>query len=467
MSKPDRLGPVLCVDVGSTFTKAVLVDVATGAVLAGGSVPTTSSTDVLDGVARVRDQVGGQCADRTPSTVLVCSSAGGGLRLAVVGYESLVTAEAGRRVALSAGGTVVHVHSGPLDAAGLTGLTRSRPDVVLLVGGTDGGNAEVLVHNASRLGSARVGRQVPVVLAGNAAAADAARAALGTRPVEVAPNVLPRIGDLAPEGARAAIRDLFLRHVIGGKGLSRGRLDGLRFRDLVRAPTPDAVLDGVKVLAELVGEVLVVDVGGATTDVYSTIDPEEGDHPRREVVAALRHARTVEGDLGMRWGAPGIIRAARAEQLLGQGPVGADGSSRADGAAGPGEEVLTAHADRLAAEPALVPTGPGEWALEERLAALAVRVAVRRHARPAAPGQGGRPLRGVRLVVGSGGVLRHGSPALRRAVLEPVLADHAGGWPVPREARLAVDEGSVLFAAGLLARSHPQAARALVEQAFG
>ena len=103
--------PVVCVDFGSTFTKALLVDLATGAVVAGAEHRTTIDTDVLDGYAACRAAV--QAADpRTADAeVLACSSAGGGLRIAVVGNEELVTAEAGRRVALSSGGKVVAVAS--------------------------------------------------------------------------------------------------------------------------------------------------------------------------------------------------------------------------------------------------------------------------------------------------------------------------------------------------------------------
>src|SRR5215212_3835519 len=327
---------VLCVDVGSTFTKAVLVDLGTGDVLAAASHRTTlpaplpggtPAGDVLQGVDAVR-AAAQERAGRRADDVLACSSAGGGLRIAVVGYERLVTAEAGRRVALSAGGRVVHIGAGPLTAPDVDRLRAARPDVVLLAGGTDGGDAEVLLHNARRLGIARL--PAPVVVAGNAEAAPAAREELERRgrKVVVAPNVLPRIGTLEPSGARAAVREQFLRHVIGGKGLSRGA----RFARLVRAPTPDAVLAGVEVLADTVaaggaggacGDVLVVDVGGATTDVYSVITPPGDDAggglPGREVVAPLWRARTVEGDLGMRWSAPGVVAAAAAEGLLAEG----------------------------------------------------------------------------------------------------------------------------------------------------
>ena len=99
----------LCVDFGSTFTKALLVDLAGGAVLAAAEHPTTMATDVLDGYDACLAELSAADDRAVGAEVLACSSAGGGLRIAVVGNEELVTAEAGRRVALSSGGTVVQV----------------------------------------------------------------------------------------------------------------------------------------------------------------------------------------------------------------------------------------------------------------------------------------------------------------------------------------------------------------------
>ncbi|CCH77921.1 Glutamate mutase, mutL [Nostocoides japonicum T1-X7] len=489
-------GPVLCVDVGSTFTKAVLVDAASGALLDTASHRTTIGTDVMEGYAAVRRALS-QFGE--PSEVLACSSAGGGLRLAVVGYEREVTAHAGERVGLSAGARVVHVAAGPLTPADVRALRASRPDIVLLVGGTDGGNSDILRHNASRLARARLAP--PVVVAGNADAADevaAALAATGRRFV-VTGNVLPRIGVIAPTGARAAIRETFLRHVIGGKGLSRGPA----FGRLVRAATPDAMLTGVQVLASVArSDVLVVDVGGATTDVYSVVDlgsaapsvspgdhgkparaelmssGSPGDHgkpagaelmssgsagdndksaraevaglraPRGDVVGQLREARTVEGDLGMRWNALGVVAAADTERL-----------ALSEGARG--------YAGTVAAEVGHLPTGAEETAYELELATAAAVVAVRRHARPQAPSEGPRPLHDVRLAVGSGGALRHAEPDRAKAVVEAVLTDHPGGWRTPRGATAAVDTAYVLFAVGLLAPDHPDLARGLVSSVVG
>ena len=146
---PEAVEPVealvACVDFGSTFTKAALVDVTTGELVAKASHRTTIDSDVLDGWEACREQLAEVHPAARDAPVLACSSAGGGLRIAVVGNEELVTAEAGRRVALSSGGRVVHVASGGLDEGKVAELRDSRPDVVLLVGGTDGGNAEVLL----------------------------------------------------------------------------------------------------------------------------------------------------------------------------------------------------------------------------------------------------------------------------------------------------------------------------------
>ncbi len=320
-------------------------------------------------------------------------------------------------------------------------VRAARPDVVLLVGGTDGGNADVLLHNATRLARARVA--APVVVAGNADVADEVAAALDAtgRRFVVTANVLPRIGVIAPGAARAAIREVFLAHVIGGKGLSRGP----GFARLVRAATPDAVLRGVEALAATVGgDVLVVDVGGATTDVYSVITPRGEDATLvREVVAPLRHARTVEADLGMRWNAEGVLAAAGRERL-------------------PVEEGVRRYAAHVARTPAHLPRGPEEERAEGELARLAAVVAARRHGRPDTPAASPRPLADVALVLGSGGVLRHGDEARRAYVLDGVTGDHGGGWRVPRAPRTAVDTRYLLFAAGLLAETHPDAAAGLV-----
>ena len=457
--RADHAHHVVCVDFGSTFTKAALVDLTEGRIAASASHPTTIDTDVLDGYDACLASLVAQDARAATAEVLACSSAGGGLRIAVVGNEELVTAEAGRRVALSSGGKVVAVVAAsgraPGDGHYVQVLAEARPDVVLLTGGTDGGNAEVLLSAARALVAARW--RGPVVVAANADARDEVSAILGEVPHVLADNVVPRIGVLAPDSARRAIREVFLAHVIGGKHLS-ARAD---FTAMVRGATPDVVLTGVELLARGLGDeypgagdVVVVDVGGATTDVHSVveIDPDTGYTEgglSREVVASTPVTRTVEGDLGMRWSAGSTVAEA-------------------------GLDDLTEAAAARQADPGFVPASDADRDADEAIARAAVGLALRRHAgrsRVVVSPEGrvvertGQDLREVCLLVGSGGVFRHGRPGVAARVLAGSTGpDFEDGWQLPREARLVVDFDCVLAAAGLLAERHPVAAYRLVRR---
>src|SRR5262245_18169636 len=143
--------------------------------------------------------------------------------------------------------------------------------------------------------------------------------------------------------ARAAIREVFLRHVIGGKHLSRGP----RFASLVRGATPDIVLTAVEMISDVVGgDLAVVDIGGATTDVYSVLHPDPDAPPPADVAGTQWQSRTVEGDLGVRWNATGIVDAAVAERLLEPDNAERDG--------------LRAAAAQRAVDPAMVPATADE-----------------------------------------------------------------------------------------------------------
>ncbi|GAW47744.1 MULTISPECIES: glutamate mutase L [unclassified Nocardioides] len=428
----------VCVDFGSTFTKAALVDLTTGRIVASASHPTTipgsdGRGDVLDGYDACLAELVRQDPRAAGAEVLACSSAGGGLRIAVVGNEELVTAEAGRRVALSSGGKVVSVVA---VASGGDVARLGGPDVVLLTGGTDGGNSEVLLQAARDL--VESGWTGSVVVAGNVEARAEVGAILGDVPHVLADNVVPTIGVLAPESARAAIREVFLAHVIGGKHLSARA----EFTTMVRGATPDVVLTGVELLARGGGDVVVVDVGGATTDVHSVVELDP-DSIGREVVATTRVTRTVEGDLGMRWSAVSTVEAADLPELA--------------------EAARRRHED-----PAYLPEDDAERDADEAIARAAVGLALRRHAgrsKVVVSPEGrvvertGKDLREVDLLVGSGGVLRNGRPGVAERVLAGSTgADVEGGWQLPRRPLVVVDTDYVLAAAGLLAAEHPEAA---------
>lgn len=200
------------------------------------------------------------------------------------------------------------------------------------------------------------------------------------------------------------------------------------------------------VLADVVGDVMVVDIGGATTDVYSALVPQGEDATiERDVVGTLWQARTVEADLGMRWSAAGVVDAAARERI-------------------PLPPGLPAYAAAVSADPSHLPHDPAEVDHDLALARTAALVAARRHGRPHTSAESPRPLTDVGLVIGSGGVLRHSDPQRALEVVRAVTADHPGGWRVPERATVQVDTAYLLFAVGLLAHSRAATARALARR---
>jgi ADP-dependent NAD(P)H-hydrate dehydratase / NAD(P)H-hydrate epimerase len=437
-------GPTVCLDVGSGWVKALGLD-ADGEPI-GCAQHCSTPHDLLEGVIAAATAIGleGPLTPRRASEsdveLLACSSAGGGLRLAVVGQDRLASTEAGYRVARSAGARVAHVEAGLLEPAGVRALRASRPDVVLLVDGVGPDAEGTLLRNAARLARARV--RAPIVLAAHdpvRADAQALLRATGRTVVATEP-VLRGDGRLVPELARAAVAELHAGHLVGG----RGSATTARFRRLARHSTPDAVRRGVLELARSRagdrGAVLVVDVGAATTDVYSVPPARREDEPEPGWF-------TAEADLGMRATAAGILTEGQTEELV--DPVEAD--------------LLAPTVRRLMEEPTFLPSDCGGRAEDRRLAALAAVLAARRHLR--AVGQRLVDI-GIGLVVLTGGVFRQPEPdameAVRRTLrTDPVLRGPLGECP------MAVDDGFALAPAGLLAaRGHTKVARTVLDAAI-
>jgi uncharacterized protein (TIGR01319 family) len=414
MTPTDQAASV-CLDVGSTWTKAALVH--PDGTLAGFAEHPTTCDDVLTGMdAAVRAVSAAGRPQGAEPELLACSSAGGGLRLAVVGSERLAATEAGHRVATSAGARVVHVHAGPLQTSDIRLLRSARPGVVLLMGGSDGDDPSALLHNAGRLARARI--RHPILLAGNANAREDALALLHAtgRRVLACDNVVPRRGEVVPGPAREALAQMYRHHAIGGRGGGVAP----RFRRLVRVVTPDAVGHAATELARICSaRVLVVDVGCATTDVHSAVGTQA--------------RRTVEGDLGMRAAAGGVLVEGQAEDIV--DPVEAD--------------LLAPTVARMASETGYVPRDAGSAAEDRRIAALATVIAVRRHMRVHA--DAGHDLG---LVVLSGGVFRQRDRAGGLAVVvstlrtDPVLAPALADVPVLVDADFAVPPAGLLAARG-------------------
>ena len=445
------------VDFGSTFTKVRAVGPGVE-ILGATQHRTTIDSDVLDGMREALRLLEEQGVDYSEEKLSACSSAGGGLWMGVVGLIEDLTAEAARQAALGAGARTLQVVSG-----GLGGVESARhllgqnPDIVLLVGGTDGGDRDSLIDSATALADAEA--MVPVVLSGNDEAQPEAERILveADVPCVSTANVMPEVGRLNPAPAREAIRELFISHVIGGKlgGSSETLVK------LVRMATPDAALRGVEILASILDEegrpggVIAVDIGGATTDVHSWVPDLARSGSHRPLLPQSNAARTVEADLGMRWNAPGIIEAASSEGIL---PV-------------EGREVLKEAADMRSEDPGFLPSDERESEIERELARMAIAIALRRHSGSrrvsltqdgAVLTQDGRDLSEVPILIALGGVL-HG---MEESDLEDCLRlAHEGREErlLPESIQIGMDHRGVITAAGLLSESDLTASRQLLK----
>ena len=446
----------LLIDFGSTWTKLRALDLDSRTLMATAQGPSTVASDINLGLDEALARLGDALGGLPPFAYrLASSSAAGGLRMVTIGLVRELTAEAARQAALGAGAKLCGSFAYRLTAADVREVEARAPDIVLLCGGTDGGNRDAILHNAQAL--ARSAIRCPVVVAGNREVTDEIVAMLseGRRLVMPTANVLPALDTLDIEPARIAIRDVFMRRIVSAKGIDRAsaRIDH------VLMPTPAAVLEGARILADGVegreglGPLVVVDPGGATTDVHSIGAGEPSEPGVIRYGLPEPHAkRTVEGDLGMRHNVAAIVAAVGLDTLAAN--------------AGLGIEEAGGALSRVEASVEMLPATDIERQMDGALVRAAVDIAMKRHAGTVetvytAQGpvqvQRGKDLSAVGWVIGTGGAIVHArDPASILAVACTDTRDP--GSLRPRAPRLAVDADYLLYAAGLLAQVDPVAA---------
>ena len=315
-----------------------------------------------------------------------------------------------------------------------------------------------------------------MILAGNKEAqAEAAEilAAAGIGHIRV-PNVMPTIHELKVKPAREAIHEQFIRQITRAKGLHK-LIDIVSNRKVT--PTPGAVLMGAELLAkgtyvqDGAGDVLVVDIGGATTDIHSVLPELENLTIEEKGLVVTNEKqpsyRTVEGNLGLRISATGIV------ETVGPAGVLAKLGRKSD------EEAaeITEYVAWLEKNPEHISTSERDKSFDLALAASAIEVALKRHAgyisqefNPVmgiVPGTPiGRDLRRVSHVVAVGGIFTHSSEADRQFILEQAFKN-PGISLLPQEPRFIMDKDYLMFAVGALSQQYPDAALRFAKQQFG
>ncbi len=443
------------IDIGSTFTKAAAVDVDAEAVVATAKSPTTVKEDISIGLKSALLQLEKQIGSTKDKQIVACSSAAGGLRMVAIGLVPALSSEAAKRAALGAGAKIVGHYHHQLTRREIREIEETSPDLILLAGGTDGGNEAAIIHNADMLSRSRCAS--PIVVSGNKCAYDRLEEIFGASAhvVRFVENVMPEIGKLEVESCREAIRAVFMENIVRAKGLDRA----VELVGTVIMPTPVAVLKAAMLLSggaggeEGFGELIVVDVGGATTDVYSIA---------KGVVAGAAvllkglpepfAKRTVEGDLGVRHNIDNL------REICESKGIALD------------ERIVSA----FQAEAGRLPQNEEERAVDTQLARTAVQTSFERHVGRLETVYGpqgemvvqeGKDLTGVAVVVGTGGPITYASAPLE--ILKGVLAGQGDmGLLKPRRADFYLDEGYIMYAAGLLAHSAPRTALRMVKKSL-
>jgi uncharacterized protein (TIGR01319 family) len=434
---------ILTIEVGSTITKANGFrrrPVGAGSScpfkhLAQGFAPTSvAAGDVGQGVdqamADLQSSSGLQISD---PQIFVNSSAAGGLRMTVHGLTHSMTVRAAREAALGAGAIVKLVTAGRLSDSDLEDIRSIHPNIILLAGGVDFGEKDIVLRNAASLASLKLG--VPVLYAGNSAIRSPVRKLFEAAGIEtlLADNVFPDVDVLNIEPVRRLIHELFNRHIIHAPGMARlGELT--RWSIL---PTPGAVLRGAELFAKALGDCLVLDIGGATSDVHSVTEGSL-EWTSKMTEPEPRAKRTVEGDLGV------FINARNIVELT-------------------GDPAWEARLPDLQA----LPKTEQELELTRWLCTRAVETAIRRHAgvvtdlyTPTGKKQivKGKDLTSVKWVVGTGGALTRipGGQAILRAICKG-----PGKYLLPPpDVRVLIDRDYRFSALGTLAQAYPDEVQA-------
>ena len=452
------------IDFGSTFTKVAAFDLEKEELVARVQAPSTADTDILIGLKQALKLLNETVptGDEDIRNALACSSAAGGLRMICIGLVPEYTTEAGRLAALGAGAKVVGTYSYELSRRETEEIAEAAPDIILLTGGTDGGDKRIICHNARMLAGIEKGVK-NIIVAGNKSASDEIQDVFfgdngKGKKIVYAKNVMPEFGQLDLDPVNEEIRNLFLGHITEAKGIARVR----EMISDVLMPTPSAVLEAAKLIADGtrtepgLGQLLLVDVGGATTDVYSIATGVPTKSGVNMIGLPEPYAkRTVEGDLGLYHNLDTLAQIAALDVMTDEAP-----EEDFAGRIGALRQVLS------------IPAGEAQTRDQLMLSQKAVKTAVDRHVgklerRVTHNGeiwlQRGKDLTGVEYVVGAGGPLAFSADP-RRVLEGAALKDEASLVLKPRSPSFLLDRKYILFAIGLLSRSEPARALRIIKK---
>jgi uncharacterized protein (TIGR01319 family) len=275
------------------------------------SYTTIDKGDVTLGIEKALKNMEEKVKDKISwEKFLATSSAAGGLSMTVHGLVYDMTVRAAKEAALGAGAILKYITSGKLRESHLKHILKIKPKLILLSGGVDYGEEETVLYNAELLSNLPL--DIPIIYAGNTAVKEEIEEIFKekNKNIIITENVYPKIDHLNVEPARKIIQEVFSKHIIHAPGMEK-------IYDVVDEeviPTPGAVMNTTELLNELYGDVLTVDIGGATTDLDSVTD---GSPEIQKILVSPqpRSKRTVDGDMGIYINAHNVVEMIGKEQI--------------------------------------------------------------------------------------------------------------------------------------------------------
>lgn len=374
--------------------------------------------------------------------MLATSSAAGGLKITVHGLMEQMTVKAAKEAALGAGGIIKMVTAGKMRKSDIKRIHDIDPNMIMIAGGTDYGERETAIFNAELISAEKFNK--PIVYCGNIENREEIKEIFEGQELYIIDNVYPRVDELNVEPARKIIQDAFEKNIIKAPGMNKIK----QLVDGSIMPTPGAVMESSKILYDKIGDLVVLDVGGATTDVHSVT---EGSKVILDMLVnpEPKAKRTVEGDLGIFVNSKNVIELLDIRDL--------------------GELNKEYIAEHIKA----IPIEKEDIKASCLLTKKAVDVAVNRHIgtikRKYSGESGfiayGKDLSQVKYIIGTGGALTR-LPSGERTLLEiRYLKDDITMLP-RKGAKALIDKDYIMACAGVLSKEDKEAAEALLRQSL-
>lgn len=453
----------LLIDFGSTFTKLTAVHLESATILGSAKSKTTVETNIIEGFNHAKDKLLSQLdsSNHTFDHNWACSSAKGGFRMVAIGLSKTLTAEAAKRVALGAGTRILKVYSYGLKDEDIEEINQLQPDIILVSGGTNGGNTVGIINDANKL--TQLNSSIPIVVAGNEEAYSSISHIFDKHSMSyyLTENVMPQVNVLNPDPTRQILRRIFMEQIVEAKGMEV--IEEQLGTSLI--PTPSAVLQAAELLSKGttatsgLGDLLIVDIGGATTDLHSVGDGKPIDPTiRMERLQEPFEKRTVEGDLGMRYSALSLLESTTYQAFTHYLP-------------NLSEDTIYQECYKRAHHPEMVATTEEEHLFDEAMGKIAIETAFNRHAgtyrREPTPTrvllyQSGKDLKTFHTIIGTGGILVNSQHS--KSMMEASLRKENDPYLKPVDSSLYLDASYMLSAMGTLAEHYPEEALAIMKK---